>query len=269
MSLRKFSTFLKTNNINSVSSHHYLIIIKVSGNYSDVISNYLPRGLMGGGLFPGLYFYSLSSFLLYMFTDLPSGYCVQPVLALQMTITTIARYYSAFCMEVCNFFMSLMLGMEEEHSLSASKTSAAKRLRTGEKQLEYALIFEHSEANTYKEDLTLAHIVLEEMQNCVFCEGFNPQQLHGLFAIDISEKMKDWTLNPAKFMEPCHLKPACQFLMGICIFSSFNSRGTFSSILEDFIEFSNKLVEHNLENSVKMNYTLQAHFNAAKWACNI
>ena len=206
--------------------------------------------------------------------DLPSGYCIQPNYALQMLITSVTSYYSEFCDALCNFLMSLLIGKEEQNMMIFSENSLSdnlpgNRIQCNEKKMDHAVIFEQSEANTYKEDLTLGHIAFEELQNIILFQDVNGKVLNHGFLLFISQIIKEWTEEPSRFFENFQIKTSCQVLMALSILSSLNKEGNFSNALEAFSKFYKNLVKTAFARSVAPNYTLKSHLTATCWVCGL
>lgn len=189
-----------------------------------------------------------------------------------MTITAIARFYSEFSKQVCSFLLSIVIGKEEESASAVSENSESDNILRcdetppAEKQVELAVIFEQSEANTFKEALTLGHFAFEELQNLVICNGLDLVDLPKSFVRYISQKVKEWIKDPKRFLGTSQLKTSCQLLMGILLLTSFEKRDDFSEIIEDLTLFHKKLRQYCDSNSVVMNVALQSHLRHIVWA---
>lgn len=189
-----------------------------------------------------------------------------------MIITSIGEFYARFSKEVCNFLVSLVIGRDENSLTGVPGTFIEdKPPRSGmllnEKRMEYAVIFESSDANTYKEEITLAHLAFEELQNFILRHGLDEEILHSSFICYISHTLETWSEDPRRFLDSSKLKTACQVLMGLCIVCSLKEGCTSSRVLETFTQFHTKLGEYMVNKSVTLDCILHSHLTAACWVC--
>ena len=189
-----------------------------------------------------------------------------------MIITSIGEFYARFSKELCNFFMSFVIGKDEKSLIDVpEKLVEGKSQRRGvllnEKRMEYAVIFESSDANTYKEEVTLAHFAFEELQSLILRHEFDEEVLHSSFIGYISHTLETWSEDPRRFLDSSNVKTACHVLMGFCIVCSLKEGVTTSKVLEIFTKFHTKLGEYMVSKSVTLNCILQSHLTTACWFC--
>ena len=191
-----------------------------------------------------------------------------------MIITSIREFYDEFPELIYNFLLSFVIGGWEKFESNASESSLVHKLPVAEmqikeSQLEYAVIFEQSEANSYKEELSLAHFAFEELQNLMLRHAFDPQILNAGFVVYAEQTLDDWSEDPDRFLNPSNLKSACQLLMGLCIVGSLYNADSFCNVVKKFANFCKKLDEYFAGKPFCLNCILQSHFATACWWCGI
>ena len=192
-----------------------------------------------------------------------------------MVIAAVGEFMAEFPKELCNFLMSFVFG-KDERCLAEIIAAPIVKKRLGneaptsdDKHREYHVIFEGSEANTYKEEVTMAHFAFEELQNLLLCHGFTQEIFYDSFLLFMLQKLESWSEDPERFLESSSLKTACQVLMGLYIVGSVKKEGSCSEILTKFAEFHGKLVAYKASNSVTLNCILQSHLSAVLWVCDV
>jgi len=207
-------------------------------------------------------------------SQLPKSFCIQPSHALQLIIASLREFYDEFPEHIYNFLLSFVIGRYEKFEVDASENSIAHkhpvtRMQIEERQIEYAVIFEQGEANSYKEELSLAHFAFEELQNLMLRHTFSPQILNASFLVYVAQTLDDWSEDPERFLNPSNLKTACQLLMGLCIVGSLYNPDSFCKIAEKFANFRKKLDEYLTCKPFNLNCILQSHLSTACWSCGI
>ncbi|XP_065068147.1 tRNA (32-2'-O)-methyltransferase regulator THADA-like isoform X1 [Rhopilema esculentum] len=205
-------------------------------------------------------------------TTLPPGFCVQPSYMLQVIIKSLSGLYSDLPEKVCNFFMSLILGKSADFiSLIADMPPSEEHPKIhalGEKDKENGVVvFEEGEANSYKEDLTLGHIVFEEIQNMICLKNLGPKLISRGYAKYIKLAINKYINIPNLFLARSEMKTSCQIIMGFCILLALDTDAAFLQTKKDFCTLCRKIDLLLSEGYTIENYALVSHLQTAKWIC--